>query len=123
MKFVSEYSEPINVETAFEVQRFAYLRDLMAVVKMLDSLFESDGNEKSDDECCTMDEEVVPGVNSPNGGVYGEHGRRNRRVAEWFRNRLHRSPWTIGASLSSEWFGVICHSSALGHNPQSLPQN
>jgi hypothetical protein len=62
MELVRYYAEAIAVESALDVQGFANLGDLMVVVEMLDSLFETYCNEKANDDCGDMNEEVFPSV-------------------------------------------------------------
>ena len=75
MEFVSEYGEPINIKLSLNAQGFAHSGELMPVMKMLDRLFESDGNKQTDDNRRNMDEERLPAMNSVMGCVNVQHGR------------------------------------------------
>jgi hypothetical protein len=52
----------------------AQLLKLMALMKVLHGLFESDGDQEADDDGGDVDEEVAPGVGGVVGWVYVEHG-------------------------------------------------
>lgn len=57
----------------------ACLRDLMPVMKMLDALFQSNGDEESDDDGRTMNEEGLSGTNPLVRRMNIVHGRRDLR--------------------------------------------
>jgi hypothetical protein len=66
--------EAVNVDLALDAQGLSGVGDLMAVMEVLDGLFEADGDEEAEDDGGDVDEEVAPGAGGVVWRVDVEHG-------------------------------------------------
>jgi hypothetical protein len=70
----SELIHVVKVKAAVGEDALSHVVELMAVVEVLDGLFEAYGDEEAEDDGGDVDEEVAPGAGGVVGGVDVEHG-------------------------------------------------
>jgi hypothetical protein len=97
--------EDVEVDAHLVLNICACVAGLVALVDVLDGLFEADGDDEAEDDGGDVDEEVFPRGSGVVSGVYVEHGGWLRCRVGW-RQIGRRGVWRGGRRLGRIGLGV-----------------